>query len=243
MKNSLIAMSEKLKGFVNHKATQAFFIIVVVLNAVVLGFSTYARFENLAIIKNLENIILYIFVFEIILKIIAFRLDFFKSKANVFDLIVVALCCVPTFINISILRLLRTFTLLRLFSAVPQLRFVIAVIFKTAPSAFYVGLVLMFILYIYAVLCVRFFGSEFPEMFGNLGIAIFSLFQISTLESWASGIAIPIMRVYPYSWIIFVSFILIVTFVLLNMIVGLIVDNINEIKEQKAREKEQNKDK
>ena len=101
----------------------------------------------------------------------------------------------------------------------------------------------MFILYIYAVLCVRFFGSEFPEMFGNLGIAIFSLFQISTLEAWASGIAIPIMRVYRYSWIIFVSFILIVTFVLLNMIVGLIVDNINEIKEQKAREKEQNKDK
>ncbi len=232
-----------LQRFVNHRATQLFFIGVVLLNAVILGFSTYARFENVVIIKRLENIILYVFVFEIVLKIIAFRLDFFKSKANVFDFVVVALCFVPALTNISILRLLRIFTLLRLFSAVPQLRFVIAVIFKTAPSAFYVGLVLMFILYIYAVLCVRFFGSEFPEIFGNLGIAIFSLFQISTLESWASGIALPIMRVYPYSWIVFVSFILIVTFVLLNMIVGLIVDNINEIKEQKAREKQESEKK
>lgn len=232
-----------LKRFVNHRATQLFFISVVLLNAVILGFSTYARFENLIIIKHLESIILCIFVFEMILKIIALKLDFFKSKANVFDFVVVALCLIPTIANISVLRLLRIFTLLRLFSAVPQLRFVIAVIFKTAPSAFYVGLVLMFILYIYAVLCVRFFGSEFPEIFGNLGIAIFSLFQISTLEAWASEIALPIMRVYPYSWIVFVSFILIVTFVLLNMIVGLIVDNINEIKEQKAKEKQESEKK
>ena len=146
-----------LKRFVNHKATQAFFIIVVVLNAVVLGFSTYARFENLAIIKNLENIILYIFVFEIILKIIAFRLDFFKSKANVFDLIVVALCCVPTFINISILRLLRTFTLLRLFSAVPQLRFVIAVIFQNRAKCLLCGACAnVYFVYLCGALCAIF---------------------------------------------------------------------------------------
>lgn len=129
-----------LKRFVNHKATQAFFIGVVLLNAVVLGFSIYAKFENIVIIKNLENIILCIFVFEIILKIIAFRLDFFKSKANVFDLIVVALCFVPEIVNISILRFLRVFTLLRLFSAVPQLRFIITVILKPHRVPFMWGL-------------------------------------------------------------------------------------------------------
>ena len=206
----------------------------IILNAVLLGLNTS---YNLAIIERLERGILCIFALEMVLKIATFRADFFKNKANVFDFVVVILCFVPEFINVSILRFLRVFTLLRLFSAVPQFKFVIAVMFKTVPSAFCVSVVLMLVLYVYAVLCVYLFGANFPEIFGDLGTALLSLFQIATLDGWSISIA-PVIRAYPYAWVIFVSFILVVSFVMLNMIVGLIVDNINEIKEQNKQKQQ-----
>ena len=213
---------------------------VIVLNAVLLGFSTYSAFANLSSLKWLEKAVLYIFAIEMALKVIAFRREFFKNKANSFDFIVVLLCFLPEVANVSVLRLLRIFSLLRLFSAVPQFRFIVAVIFKTAPNAFYIGLVLLLIIYVYAVLCVNFFGREFPELFGSLGDAFFTLFQLATMEDWTNGIALPLMRVYPYSWIVIISFILIVSFVLLNMVVGIIVDSINEVREQKSQKNSEN---
>lgn len=220
-----------LKSLISHKFTKAFFVSIIILNAILLGFSASEKFANQAFISALESAILWLFVAEMVLKISAFKFEFFKSKANVFDLAVIAFCLVPEFANISILRFLRIFTLLRLFSAVPQFKFIMAVMFKTIPSTFYIGTVLLLVLYVYAVLCVCLFGADFPEIFGTLGRAFLSLFQVATLDGWGSRIA-PVIEFYPYAWVVFVSFILIVSFVMLNIIIGLIVDNINHIRDK-----------
>lgn len=217
-----------LKAFLSLKFTKTFFVSIIILNAILLGLSASSR--NFVFLNTLESVILWLFVVEMTLKLLAFRLDFFKSKANVFDLAVVAFCMVPEFTNISILRFLRIFTLLRLFSVVPQFKFIIAVILKTIPSTICMGTVLLLVLYVYAVLCVYLFGAHFPEIFGSLGVAFLSLFQVATLDGWSVRVA-PVIEYFSYAWVVFVSFILIVSFVMLNIIVGLIVDNINHIRQ------------
>lgn len=163
------------------------------------------------------------------------RKEFFCSKWNLFDLFVVVLSALPTTIigNILILRLFRIFRVARLFSSVPQLRFVIAVITKSIPSVVSIGVLLLLVYYIYAVLGTQLFATAMPEYFGDLGKSFFTLFQVMTAESWSEAVARPIMQVYPYAWIYFISYMIIVSFIVLNMVIGVIVDSINEIKAQK----------
>ena len=80
------------------------------------------------------------------------------------------------------------------------------------------------IFYISAVLVTNFFGNKFEDWFGSIGESMYSLFQIMTLESWSMGIVRPVMEEYPYAWAFFVPFILVTTFAVLNLFIGIIVD-------------------
>lgn len=84
------------------------------------------------------------------------------------------------------------------------------------------------IFYIGAVMTTKLFGAEFPEWFGTIGRSGYSLFQIMTLESWSMGIVRPVMTVYPYAWAFFVPFILMTTFAVVNLLVGLIVNSMQD---------------
>jgi voltage-gated sodium channel len=89
---------------------------------------------------------------------------------------------------------------------------------------------LVFILfYVCAVITTKLFSQSFPELFGDLGLSLFTLFQIMTLEGWSGDIARPIMKVYPYAWIFFVVFILTATFTVLNLFIAVIVNSLNSI--------------
>ena len=104
-------------------------------------------------------------------------------------------------------------------------------------------MLLAIIFYIYTILGYNLYGEEFGDLFGTFGMSVFTLFQTMTLESWASQIARPIMDAHPYAWIYFVSFTLITTFVMMNLVVGVVVESINKVsqmekEEQAARERE-----
>ena len=156
---------------------------------------------------------------------------------NLFDLCIVVLSVLPTTIigNIAILRLFRVLRAARLSSSVPQLRFVIAVITRSIPSVVSIGVLLLLVYYIYAVLGTQLFATAAPEYFGDLGKSFFTLFQVMTGESWSGAIARPIMRIYPYAWIYFISYMIIVSFIVLNMVIGVIVDSIKRDKSSKTR--------
>jgi voltage-gated sodium channel len=91
-----------------------------------------------------------------------------------------------------------------------------------------VFLLMGIIFYIGAVMTTKLFGAEFPEWFGTIGRSGYSLFQIMTLESWSMGIVRPVMTVYPYAWAFFVPFILMTTFAVVNLLVGLIVNSMQD---------------
>ena len=94
---------------------------------------------------------------------------------------------------------------------------------------------LLMMFYIFAVMGTELFGEAFPQWFGTLGASIYSLFQIMTLESWSMGIARPVMEVYPLAWIFFVPFILISSFMVLNLFIAIIVSATQEVHESEQR--------
>lgn len=226
-----------MKKFIESTLFQNLILGIICINCVALGLLSLSVFGHNTILLKIDEWCLYFFIVEMCLKLLVLRKDFFKSGWNIFDLLVVGITALPLMSmgNILILRFLRILKITRLFSAVPQLRFVIDVISKSIPSVVCIGILLLLVYYIYAVLGTQLFAEAMPKYFGDLGKSFFTLFQIMTGESWSEGIARPTMEIYPYSWIYFVSFIIVVSFIVLNMIIGIIVDSINEIKQNQTK--------
>lgn len=203
---------------------------VILFNAVILGLETsgsvMARWGGL--ILALDMACLAIFVVEIGFKLIGRGPAFFRSGWNIFDFLVVGVALVPAAQGLSVLRALRVLRLLRVVSVTPQLRRVVEGFLAAVPGMASVFLLMGIIFYIGAVIATKLFGGAFPEWFGTLGESAYSLFQVMTLESWSMGIVRPVMEVYPAAWVFFVPFILMTTFAVMNLVVGLIVNSMQE---------------
>ena len=203
---------------------------VIVINAIVIGMETspvlMARFGIL--LGAIDTIAIVIFVIEILLKLLVYRVNFFKNGWNIFDFVIVAVALLPTGGSLSVLRALRILRALRLISAMPKMRKVVQGLFAAIPSMGTVIILLGLVFYIAAVMATKLFGDAFPEWFGSIGSSLYSLFQIMTLESWSMGIVRPIMEVYPWAWMFFVPFVLVTSFVVLNLFIAIIVNAMHE---------------
>ncbi len=220
-----VGWRERLGDWVEGSKFSRFIIVLIIINAVILGLETspgvMVRVGEALLTAN--AVILGVFVIEILLKLIAFGPRFFRSGWNLFDFFVVGISLVPATGPLEILRALRVLRVLRLLSQVPRLRAIIESIMRSLPGIGWTALLLILVFYIFSVMGTMLFRESFPEYWGNLGASLFSLFQIMTLESWSSGIARPMLDVYPWVWVYFVPFILISSFMVLNLFIAIIV--------------------
>jgi len=210
---------------------QQLIIAAIVLNAITLGLETAPEFvgDYLPLLYRLDLAFLVLFTVEIAMKLYAYRLSFFRNGWNIFDFIIVTISLLPFLQGLSVLRSLRILRVLRLISVVPQFRKVTQAFFDSLPGLTAIGFILGLLFYVGAVMSTKLFGEEFPEWFGTIGASLFSLFQIMTLESWSMGIVRPVMEAYPYAWLFFVPFILLTTFAALNLLIGVIVNSMQEL--------------
>ena len=231
-------MRERIGAFVEAPRIQRFITALIVLNAISLGLETSpeVRARMGDILAVIDWVVLTIFVVEIVMKLFAKRLDFFKSGWNVFDFIVVSIALVPAAGPFYILRALRILRVLRLISVVPQMRRVVQALVTAIPGLLSIVALISLIFYISAVLATNLFGSVFQEWFGTIGASMYSLFQIMTLESWSMGIVRPVMKVYPYAWVFFVPFIMVTSFAVINLFIGVIVDAMQTVQEELVEE-------
>lgn len=201
---------------------------VIVFNAVILGMETSDAIMATAggLILTLDRICLAIFVVELVAKLYARGLRFWKSGWNIFDFIIVGISLMPASGGLSVLRALRILRVLRIVSIAPSLRRVVEGLVTALPGMGSVFLLMAIIFYIGAVMATKLFGDTFPDWFGDLGRSAYTLFQVMTLESWSMGIARPVIEVYPYAWAFFVPFIMVTTFAVVNLLVGLIVNSM-----------------
>ncbi|EGW54269.1 ion transporter [Candidatus Endoriftia persephonae] len=233
LQNRFISIREN-KGF------ETFVILVILISAMVIGAKTYAIPPTLSRVFAILDIgITLFFLLEISIRIIAEQsLKRFFSKAwNVFDFIIVVASLIPVEDSEAALlgRLLRIFRVLRLISIIPELRVLLNAFVTAIPRMGYVSLLMFIIFYIYAAAGSMFFHTINPELWENITIAMLTLFRVATFEDW-TDVMYETMAVYPLSWSYYLSFIFIVAFVFLNMMIGIVLETLQREHEQFARD-------
>ena len=234
-----------LRKFIESSIVQNFILFVIIVNAIVLGLQTspglmadYGWFLDV-----IDDIALFIFVVELLIKMIVYRFSFFKDGWNVFDFIIVGISLIPAAETFSVLRALRIMRALRVMSVVPQLRQVVQALLSALPGMASVIVVLGLVFYVASVMATKLYGAssnpDLQEWFGSVGKSLYSLFQIMTLESWSMGIVRPVMKEYPWAWTFFIPFICLTSFMVLNLFIALICNSMDAITSKDKESEEQ----
>lgn len=217
-------------------------VAVIILSALEIGAKTFELPDGaISVTAILDMFITLFFLFEISIRFIAEpnKKGFFRNGWNVFDTLVVVISLIP--INDSemalLARLVRVFRVLRMVSIVPELRILINSLLKALPQLGYVLLLMFIIFYIYAAVGSFLFHDINPVLWGDIAISMLTLFRVMTFEDW-TDVQYETMEVYPYSWIFYLSFIFFTAFAFLNMVIGIVV-NVMEEEHSKQRKAEQ----
>jgi len=215
----------RLRAIIELPRVQHAIVALIVINAVLLGLETWPAAMTMAggLIVRLDGLILAVFVAEILVRLYVYRGGFWRDPWSVFDFAVVAIALVPATGPLAVLRALRVLRVLRLLTMVPSMRRVVGALLAAIPGLGAIALVLLIFFYVSAVIATNLFAVAHPGWFGSIGLSLYTLFQVMTLESWSMGIARPVMESYPYAWAFFVPFILIATFTMLNLFIAIIV--------------------
>ncbi|MBM3365133.1 MAG: ion transporter [Betaproteobacteria bacterium] len=224
---------QSIENFIGNPTIQHTLVVLIVVNALILGLETSHTVMEVAghELHLIDQVILWIFIAELVLLMAARGLGFFKDPWCVFDFVVIGIALVPATGSLSVLRALRVLRVLRLVNKIESMRKVVVGLLHSLPSLSSVFGLILVIFYVFAVIATNMFGERFPDLFGDLGTTMFTLFQVMTLESWSEGVARPVMEIFPHAWVFFVIFIFIATFVIINLFIAVIVDSLNSSKQ------------
>lgn len=220
-----------MKKYIEHPLFEKFIIGLILVNWITMGLETSKSIMQSfwSILLMFDKIVIAIFTIEAILKIYVYKKSYFKNWWNIFDFLIVIVSLMPAHWPFQVLRILRVFRLFRLISVVLSLRKIVSALLDVIPWMISIIILLLTIFYVYAIMTTQLYWQTFPDLFGHLWKSFYSLFQIMTLDSRSSWIVAPIMEVHKYSWILFISFVLISTFIMLNLVIAVVVDAMNKI--------------
>lgn len=209
-------------------------IALIIVNAVILGVLTYRETLPAGLVVSLDAVdqtITYVFAVEILLKLVVYRLQFFRRGWNWFDFIVIGVSLIPGTQAFGVLRALRVLRILRLLHIVPMMRRITEALMKALPGMGAIFAVLALITYVAAVMATNMYGNteneEVTELFGDLPRSAYSLFQVMTMDGWRFEVVQKVIdNGNPYAWMFFLIFIFIASFAILNLFIALIVDSL-----------------
>lgn len=216
----------------SNRLFELFIILVIIASALLIGVKTYQLPSWVKpLIDGLDLLITLIFLVEISIRFLGEpqKRAFFRNGWNVFDTLIVFISLIPIDDTDSALvaRLVRVFRVLRMVSIVPELRLLLNSIISALPRLGYVAALIFIIFYIYAAAGSLFFDRINPELWGNISIAMLTLFRVMTFEDW-TDVMYETMDVYSWSWIFYLTFIFLTTFAFLNMVIGIVVSVLEE---------------
>ena len=224
-------------------AFESTIIAIIIVNAILLGLDTspsidlrYGHWIRIA-----YQVALAVFIIEAILKMAASKpraAGYFRDGWNVFDFLIIIFALIPATGELAMIaRLARLLRVLRLISAIKDLRLIVSALVRSIPSVGHVIMLMSIIMYIYAIIGYHLFSEHDPENWRNLGISLLTLFNIITLEGWIEVMATA-MKLHSFAWVYFVSFVIIGTFVVINLFIAIIINNLDEAKLERLRELE-----
>jgi voltage-gated sodium channel len=231
----------------SNKAFELFVISIIVFSALVIGAKTYEIPQNvLTVVGWLDHFITAVFLVEIIIRFLGeeHKRNFFKHGWNIFDTLIVVVSLIPIENTEMALigRLVRIFRVLRMVSIIPELRMLLNSLVKALPQLGYVVLLMFIIFYIYAAIGSTFFAQINETLWGDISISMLTLFRIMTFEDW-TDVMYETMKVYTFSWAFYLSFIFFTAFAFLNMVIGIVVNVLEDehAKERAAKDKAEGK--
>ena len=223
----------------NNKVFESFIIVVIMASALIVGIKTYeVPTWALTAVYWLDIFITLIFIIELSIRFVAEerKRDFFKSGWNMFDLFIVTVSLIPIDNTDMALvaRLVRVFRVLRMVSIIPELRTLLNSLLIALPRLGYVMALMFIIFYIYAAAGSLMFNEINPFLWGDIAVSMLTLFRVMTFEDW-TDVMYEVMAVYGWAWTFFVSFIFLTAFAFLNMVIGIVV---NVLEEEHERERQ-----
>jgi len=234
-------MKEYCSKLVAHKWFDRTIVFLIIVNAAILGLETSADLNEKygGLFYFINQFVLGVFILEAVIKITAVAPQvskYFKNGWNIFDFSIILLSLIPATGQFAMIaRLARLLRVLRLISALPELRLIVSTLLRSIPGMANVMLLMGVIFYIYAIMGFHLFHEHDPEHWRNVGISLLTLFRISTLEDW-TDVMYKGMELSSYSWIFFVSFVVLGTFVIINLFIAIVINNLDEAKQAKLKE-------
>ena len=225
---SATSLQERLYTLRSKKVFELFVVSIILLSALVIGAKTYSMPPELIGFLGILDIgITLFFLVEISIRFAGdpHKNRFFLNGWNLFDTVIVVVSLIPIEDSELALvgRLIRIFRVLRMVSVVPELRVLLNSLIKAMPQLGYVLMLMFIIFYIYAAVGTTFFSHINSVLWGDISISMLTLFRVMTFEDW-TDVMYEVMDVYGYSWIFFLSFIFLTTFAFLNMVIGIVVN-------------------
>jgi len=226
------AFQVKFQAIRDNKAFELFVITIIILSSLMIGAKTYPLPEALvSVLCVMDYAVTLFFLIEILIRMAAegHLSHFFKKGWNIFDFVIVVVSLIPLddAEYALIARMLRLFRVMRLISFIPELRVLVTALITALPRMGYVALLMFIIFYLYAVVGSLLFGQINPVLWGDLGISLLTLFRVATFEDW-TDVMYETMAVYSLSWIYYLTFIFFSAFVFLNMMIGIVVEVLDE---------------
>lgn len=232
-----IAESSWFRGFV---------IFVIVVNAISIGVSTYEVTPELqGALRAAESVFLTIFVFEMVIRLAAYRfnlLAFCRDPLRCFEFVIVAVCFLPVVTSsVTLLRLVRILRITRLIGIMPDARVLIDGLRRAGPPALSLGALITMMCFLWAAIGWMLFGHRTPEgmrgYFDNIGEGMLTLFELLTLEGW-NQILHDLRTITPWAIVYVIAFLLVGTYVVVNLMVGIIVNSLDDAYKRRDMERD-----
>lgn len=237
------SIPDQCRALVNSRTFELFIVGVIVFNAIVLGLGTYAdiasRYEPL--FATIYNVILGIYVVELLIRLTAYRWnprEFVKDGWNVFDFIVVVASFIPALrANAMLLRLVRLLRIVRLVRFLPDLRILVSAAGRSVPGIASLAAATFVLIFIYGMLGWVLFSGHDPANYGNVGLAMLTMFVMLTLENFPDNVAMG-QAVSPWSIVYFISYVLLASFLIFNLFIGIVLNAMEEARGADRKEHE-----
>lgn len=208
-------------------------LVVIVLNAFVLGAETYDSVadEYGDALHILNDVCFGIFVVELLIRIAAFWPrpgEFFRSGWNVFDFVVVAGSLVPGLReNATLLRLLRLARIVRAVRLLPDLRVLVVAVGRSVPGVASLAVMTLLLIYLYAMVGWVIFSEHDPANFANVGQSMVTMFVLLTLENLPTYIETG-QELSDWTLLFYISYVLVASFLVFNLFIGIVINSMEE---------------
>lgn len=241
--NSTPALVARAKAVIANPAFDSVMMTVILINAVILGMETFAPLaaEHHGLFSTLNHVILGIYVVELLIRITACGWnprEFVKDGWNIFDFLVVVASLLPWLReNAMLIRLIRLLRIVRIVRFLPDLRVIVAAVGRSVPGVASLAAGTVLLIYIYGMIGWVLFSGHDPDNYGNIGVAMLTMFLMLTLENLPDNIAMG-LQISPWTVVFFISYAVLASFLIFNLFIGIVLNSMEEARSADRKEHE-----